>query len=147
MLHKDVRGSCIEAASAPSPPFMQQPPPRRLGRYQSVISPSLVTTWTCGIGNNSLPPVRRYSCSRATISFLKYQGSTSMLLGRRSRARCSEISSKSVPSVRSPTFSGLRTLGDRKSTRLNSSHLGISYAVFCLKKKKKNNKLNIIYIQ
>src|SRR5205814_9862513 len=26
---------------------------------------------------------------------------------------------------------------DRKSTRLNSSHLGISYAVFCLKKKKK----------
>src|ERR1035441_11001172 len=30
---------------------------------------------------------------------------------------------------------------DRKSTRLNSSHLGISYAVFCLKKKKnKDNK-------
>src|SRR5436853_2125516 len=29
---------------------------------------------------------------------------------------------------------------DRKSTRLNSSHLGISYAVFCLKKKKKNLK-------
>src|SRR5262245_64539200 len=27
---------------------------------------------------------------------------------------------------------------DRKSTRLNSSHLGISYAVFCLKKKKIN---------
>src|SRR5256885_2854294 len=30
---------------------------------------------------------------------------------------------------------------DRKSTRLNSSHLVISYAVFCLKKKKKNTKL------
>src|SRR5690242_21075551 len=30
---------------------------------------------------------------------------------------------------------------DRKSTRLNSSHMSISYAVFCLKKKKKNNKL------
>src|SRR5437868_10316220 len=28
-------------------------------------------------------------------------------------------------------------LGDRKSTRLNSSHVSISYAVFCLKKKKK----------
>src|SRR5438477_9747957 len=27
--------------------------------------------------------------------------------------------------------------GDRKSTRLNSSHMSISYAVFCLKKKKK----------
>src|SRR5258707_10383989 len=37
---------------------------------------------------------------------------------------------------------GLRRLGvrrppDRKSTRLNSSHANISYAVFCLKKKKK----------
>src|SRR3989454_1228658 len=29
-------------------------------------------------------------------------------------------------------------VGDRKSTRLNSSHLVISYAVFCLKKKKRN---------
>src|SRR5947199_3963614 len=29
----------------------------------------------------------------------------------------------------------LRSRSDRKSTRLNSSHLGISYAVFCLKKK------------
>src|SRR2546426_4684893 len=31
-------------------------------------------------------------------------------------------------------------VGDRKSTRLNSSHLVISYAVFCLKKKKKSDK-------
>src|SRR5258707_1642735 len=31
-----------------------------------------------------------------------------------------------------------RQKGDRKSTRLNSSHANISYAVFCLKKKKKN---------
>src|SRR5690606_41239463 len=30
--------------------------------------------------------------------------------------------------------------GDRKSTRLNSSHVKISYAVFCLKKKKKKGK-------
>src|SRR5258705_5318097 len=29
-----------------------------------------------------------------------------------------------------------KSVRDRKSTRLNSSHLGISYAVFCLKKKK-----------
>src|SRR5437867_13052196 len=33
---------------------------------------------------------------------------------------------------------------DRKSTRLNSSHRTISYAVFCLKKKKKNKKTHII---
>src|SRR5256885_10495523 len=35
--------------------------------------------------------------------------------------------------------------GDRKSTRLNSSHLVISYAVFCLKKKKKNKITNAIH--
>src|SRR5438477_13124083 len=32
-------------------------------------------------------------------------------------------------------------LADRKSTRLNSSHMSISYAVFCLKKKKKKGRL------
>src|SRR5437870_10334723 len=37
---------------------------------------------------------------------------------------------------------------DRKSTRLNSSHVAISYAVFCLKKKKKNNRLyKYLYIR
>src|SRR5205814_9989091 len=34
-----------------------------------------------------------------------------------------------------PIASVTVTVKDRKSTRLNSSHLGISYAVFCLKKK------------
>src|SRR5256885_14391276 len=47
----------------------------------------------------------------------------------------------SVPTSASrwePETSGLgRKMRDRKSTRLNSSHLVISYAVFCLKKKKK----------
>src|SRR5437879_10917179 len=35
--------------------------------------------------------------------------------------------------------------GDRKSTRLNSSHRCISYAVFCLKKKKKKMNQSAIY--
>src|SRR2546426_8656870 len=35
------------------------------------------------------------------------------------------------------TIAAVRTMRDRKSTRLNYSHLVISYAVFCLKKKKK----------
>src|SRR5437899_5535450 len=40
---------------------------------------------------------------------------------------------------KSPLAFDLPSVGlDRKSTRLNSSHLGISYAVFCLKKKKQN---------
>src|ERR1035438_2302626 len=43
------------------------------------------------------------------------------------RGRCEEKGSQVL----------LRQDPDRKSTRLNSSHLGISYAVFCLKKKKK----------
>src|SRR5436309_5130748 len=38
--------------------------------------------------------------------------------------------------------SGLR---DRKSTRLNSSHVKISYAVFCLKKKTRNTTTNTSY--
>src|ERR1035438_10713819 len=38
----------------------------------------------------------------------------------------------SAPLPRNPAE--FRFQGDRKSTRLNSSHLGISYAVFCLKK-------------
>src|SRR5437899_5609492 len=47
------------------------------------------------------------------------------------------------PNVRAQTEESTKTWAatDRKSTRLNSSHLGISYAVFCLKKKKTNYKL------
>src|SRR3712207_8304534 len=38
------------------------------------------------------------------------------------------------------------TVGDRKSTRLNSSHANISYAVFCLKKKKNMSQSHIFRI-
>src|SRR2546427_7605748 len=41
------------------------------------------------------------------------------------------------PPARADLFA--QKYGDRKSTRLNSSHSQISYAVFCLKKKKKKN--------
>src|SRR3712207_8229366 len=40
------------------------------------------------------------------------------------------------PCARDRARGGLRVTEDRKSTRLNSSHANISYAVFCLKKKK-----------
>src|SRR5699024_12002419 len=48
----------------------------------------------------------------------------------------------SAPVIQDPTPVGQATritgdFTDRKSTRLNSSHVSISYAVFCLKKKKK----------
>src|SRR5690606_39770870 len=42
--------------------------------------------------------------------------------------------------VQDPDGSATYTELDRKSTRLNSSHVKISYAVFCLKKKSKRNK-------
>src|SRR2546429_3330449 len=42
------------------------------------------------------------------------------------------------PAPRSSNTTEKLTVRDRKSTRLNSSHGYISYAVFCLKKKKKN---------
>src|SRR5258705_7403474 len=49
------------------------------------------------------------------------------------------LSSKRAPVGSSFTSVLEEPTGDRKSTRLNSSHLGISYAVFCLKKKKPYN--------
>src|SRR5690625_6027619 len=45
--------------------------------------------------------------------------------------------------VTSYSFSGYCE-EDRKSTRLNSSHVAISYAVFCLKKKKKKTVINMM---
>src|SRR5438045_7829705 len=49
---------------------------------------------------------------------------------------CAPSTPRSAATRRSARSSTAR---DRKSTRLNSSHLGISYAVFCLKKKKNVN--------
>src|SRR5262245_62414882 len=42
---------------------------------------------------------------------------------------------ENAPAEHNPATAHLFIIKDRKSTRLNSSHLGISYAVFCLKKK------------
>src|SRR3712207_7725177 len=44
------------------------------------------------------------------------------------------------PAARSARNTGKLVARDRKSTRLNSSHANISYAVFCLKKKKTTGK-------
>src|SRR5204862_7384097 len=48
--------------------------------------------------------------------------------------RCRRTTSGSPPEC---SWRWVAGFGDRKSTRLNSSHVEISYAVFCLKKKKK----------
>src|SRR5690242_21596535 len=53
------------------------------------------------------------------------------------RSRYKEHFQPSVD-LRPNKFTWLGSTRDRKSTRLNSSHMSISYAVFCLKKKKTN---------
>src|SRR2546427_7787772 len=72
--------------------------------------------------------------------------------GRRRTTPCLSGSPRSVPlgyrklSFRLAKDVGLRhehELGDRKSTRLNSSHSQISYAVFCLKKKNRNKNTTV----
>src|SRR5258705_8701497 len=57
--------------------------------------------------------------------------------GREEEARTRPLTTINNPRPASPSSS----MADRKSTRLNSSHLGISYAVFCLKKKKHTSEL------
>src|SRR3712207_8964565 len=60
----------------------------------------------------------------------------------RLRVRSAPMTSAS-PAVQRP--SPTSTSADRKSTRLNSSHANISYAVFCLKKKKNNARSRCAY--
>src|SRR3712207_8095331 len=64
--------------------------------------------------------------------FLKLSGSGSKLLVNlvHTLFHCFGLSLKLI------NFFGVLKFQDRKSTRLNSSHANISYAVFCLKKKK-----------
>src|SRR3712207_7425884 len=63
-------------------------------------------------------------------------------------SRFPTASSRVIPPTtpHAPSGTAPSTAGDRKSTRLNSSHANISYAVFCLKKKK-HKKLIIYLIQ
>src|SRR3712207_7821974 len=53
------------------------------------------------------------------------------------------IAAQTLRGASDPRSAGAALQADRKSTRLNSSHANISYAVFCLKKKKQ---LVLIYI-
>src|SRR2546427_5963052 len=56
----------------------------------------------------------------------------------RLEAQAIELEAIEAAGQRDEVLNPGRTGADRKSTRLNSSHSQISYAVFCLKKKKKN---------
>src|SRR3712207_6911344 len=62
-----------------------------------------------------------------------------------SHARSSRRQRRRAPTT-SVTSSSLPSQSDRKSTRLNSSHANISYAVFCLKKKKNNTESKCVEV-
>src|SRR3712207_7156866 len=73
-----------------------------------------------------------YGSDSGSIRGVTWQASSpnDLHAGRRSSRRLQDCPSTSRPAAQ-------RVTADRKSTRLNSSHANISYAVFCLKKKKK----------
>src|SRR5215217_1693821 len=79
-----------------------------------------------------------WRCPTSTARSSAGRASTRIRSGRSSRSPPGEHRPVRLP--RDPRRVGAG--GDRKSTRLNSSHANISYAVFCLKKKKtkKNEK-------
>src|SRR5256885_12078192 len=65
------------------------------------------------------------------------------------RTQCPDSAGTSAAAGTAPRRSARRAacaVRDRKSTRLNSSHLVISYAVFCLKKKKKIRRVTTSYL-
>src|SRR3989442_11227266 len=66
--------------------------------------------------------------------------------GRPESARRSAACTRRGSAIRSGSFAPPLTPRDRKSTRLNSSHVRISYAVFCLKKKKKEHRVDSILV-
>src|SRR5439155_27278825 len=101
----------------------------------------------------------RYTFHRDLHSFPTRRSSdlstaSSIIAFRKSSPPCSIVRANSAvvtrmrrtaamrPTIKkgSGTSACARNETDRKSTRLNSSHVAISYAVFCLKKKSKNNR-------
>src|SRR5688500_19435672 len=85
-----------------------------------------VQTCALPISAGQLDEARRAAAIRETAECSTHR-STGM------HPRSSGPSSRRAGSAAAPNYARL----DRKSTRLNSSHLVISYAVFCLKKKNK----------
>src|SRR5690606_39345498 len=98
------------------PPVLPSFPTRR--------SSDLTPTWTRP-GGSCVPRSSGPSCGASTSAT--------------STATCTRSSSSPSSSACTSSSQSSSSCRDRKSTRLNSSHVKISYAVFCLKKKKKTN--------
>src|SRR5438034_8136705 len=98
-----------------------------------------------------MPPPPRSTLFPYTTLFRSTVGQTaSSAVGQQLGELGTEVTRKNLsiqPTVKIPIGYrfNVRVNRDRKSTRLNSSHTVISYAVFCLKKKRKN-KIEIVPI-
>src|SRR5690554_2800215 len=101
--------------------------------------------------NRGVPVKKAYFCAVIIISrLLMIQSMTGFgkasgeLPGKKIHVEIKSLNSKQLdlnlrlPQIYREKELEMRNRIDRKSTRLNSSHVRISYAVFCLKKKKKN---------
>src|SRR3989454_7296654 len=80
------------------------------------------------------PYTTLFRSGRGQVNYAASKGGVNAL----TRALANELAGHGV-TVNAIAPGLIETDIDRKSTRLNSSHLVISYAVFCLKKKKKQN--------
>src|SRR5690348_17390362 len=92
------------------------------------------------VGSDALPLARYSLHLRAPRQSMRAREPPTLRRPRTSTE--AERSTASDPSCDADSIPHAPTAStsDRKSTRLNSSHPSISYAVFCLKKKKKKNK-------
>src|SRR5688500_19826894 len=97
---------------------------------------TMITTWTKGAVTVQYPHEKQDLSprTRGVIALKEENCTVCMLCARECPDWCIYIDSHKE------TLPPKREGGDRKSTRLHSSHLVISYAVFCLKKKKRQKK-------
>src|SRR5690242_21583389 len=87
------------------------------------------STWICTLSlHDALPISRRDADEQVAVALLEVEDGEQ----RSGLAAAVPVRHESVPT----SWTRIR---DRKSTRLNSSHMSISYAVFCLKKKTQRN--------
>src|SRR5438445_1888274 len=103
---------------------------------KSVLSPLPVTspTRSDGVGTRrpSVPPVTQKNLNASDQSTCE---SASVRILKKMRVYRTHTQPKTAVTITDPMIAPKRNR-DRKSTRLNSSHANISYAVFCLKKKR-----------
>src|SRR5256885_6101457 len=77
---------------------------------------------------------------RSRLAAIGFAGRLYVMLSAGGIAAVQEAKDFPIRMIESGPAAGAMAASDRKSTRLNSSHLVISYAVFCLKKKKEQHR-------